>query len=146
MFNKDFFALSGNNTSSPRRSPRKEAKETASVGILDVRSVLDGVYGTTQSLIPSDTPDSDGLPMQQKLLICSLLLMLKKGKNKDITVGKVTIALANNINNIDIFSNFKKRAKEILGKTFLMSHYLHLILFVCFSYMKCMDKCARKEI
>ncbi|KAF4518031.1 hypothetical protein B566_EDAN009264 [Ephemera danica] len=84
----------GSNTGSPRRSPRKTPQklchsETATVGIIEVRNVLDGVYGTSQSLINSDAPGNDGLPMQQKILICSLLLMLRKGKNKDITVGKL---------------------------------------------------------
>lgn len=35
-------------------------------------------------------------PLQQKLLLCSLLLILNKGRNKDVTVGRVS--LLNHIN------------------------------------------------
>lgn len=51
-----------------------------------VVSVLNNVYGTSQNL----TDDSEDLfPLQQKIVICSLLLLLKKAKNKDVTIGKL---------------------------------------------------------
>lgn len=64
----------------------KEIKEHKKVDLKEVLNVLNNVYGTTQNL----TDDAeDTFPLQQKIIICSLLLMLKKAKNKDITVGKL---------------------------------------------------------
>ncbi|KAF7269011.1 hypothetical protein GWI33_017932 [Rhynchophorus ferrugineus] len=56
------------------------------VNLKEVVSVLNNVYGTTQNL-NDDTEET--FPLQQKIVICSLLLMLKKAKNKDITIGKL---------------------------------------------------------
>ncbi|XP_058834777.1 cell division control protein 6 homolog [Topomyia yanbarensis] len=54
------------------------------VQIKQVVSTLNQVYGSTQNM------DEDAaFPLQQKLLICSLLLVLKAGKSKDVTVGKL---------------------------------------------------------
>ncbi|XP_036143018.1 cell division control protein 6 homolog isoform X2 [Monomorium pharaonis] len=55
------------------------------VDLKEVVTVLNGVYGGTQNL----NKEQDTFPLQQKLLICSLLLILNKGKNKDITVGRL---------------------------------------------------------
>ncbi|KYM93090.1 Cell division control protein 6 like protein [Atta colombica] len=55
------------------------------VDLKEVVTVLNGVYGGIQNL----SNEQDTFPLQQKLLICSLLLILNKGKNKDITVGKL---------------------------------------------------------
>ncbi|XP_066138337.1 cell division control protein 6 homolog [Euwallacea fornicatus] len=56
------------------------------VNLKEIVSVLNNVYGTSQNL----TDDGeDIIPLQQKIVVCSLLLMLKKAKNKDITVGKL---------------------------------------------------------
>lgn len=64
----------------------KDIKEPKKVDLKEVLNVLNKVYGTTQNL----TEDSeDAFPLQQKIVVCSLLLMLKKAKNKDITVGKL---------------------------------------------------------
>lgn len=60
--------------------------EFKSVGVTQVVSVLNNVYGTCQNL-QEDVDES--VPLQQKVLLCSLILMLKKGKNKDVTVGKL---------------------------------------------------------
>lgn len=64
----------------------KESKETKKVDLKEVLNVLNNVYGTTQNLTEET---EDAFPLQQKIIICSLLLMLKKAKNKDITVGKL---------------------------------------------------------
>jgi len=56
------------------------------VNIQEVVSVLNNVYGTSQNL-RDDVGET--FPLQQKIVICSLLLMIKKAKNKDITVGKL---------------------------------------------------------
>ncbi|XP_024879785.1 cell division control protein 6 homolog [Temnothorax curvispinosus] len=55
------------------------------VDLKEVVTVLNGVYGGTQNL----NEEQDTFPLQQKLLICSLLLILNKGKNKDVTVGRL---------------------------------------------------------
>lgn len=60
--------------------------ELRKVDLKEVLTVLNNVYGTAQNLT-EDT--EDGFPLQQKIVICSLLLMLKKAKNKDITLGKL---------------------------------------------------------
>lgn len=58
----------------------------ASVEVKHVMDVLSNVYGAAQNL----TDDADNsFPLQQKITVCSLLLMLKKAKNKDVTVGKL---------------------------------------------------------
>lgn len=54
------------------------------VELKEVVAVLNGVYGSTQNF------NKDTFPIQQKLLLCSLLLILNKGRNKDITVGRVS--------------------------------------------------------
>ncbi|KAJ8916261.1 hypothetical protein NQ315_016401 [Exocentrus adspersus] len=56
------------------------------VELKQVVDVLNSVYGTAQTL----TEDKDDtFPLQQKIVICTLVLMLKKAKNKDITVGRL---------------------------------------------------------
>lgn len=55
------------------------------VDLKEVVSVLDSVYGTSQKLDETD----DAFPLQQKLLVCALLLMLKKSKNRDVTLGRL---------------------------------------------------------
>lgn len=51
----------------------------------EVVTILNGVYGGTQNI----DQEQDTFPLQQKLLLCSLLLILNKGRNKHVTVGKV---------------------------------------------------------
>lgn len=71
------------------------------VQIGQVVSTLNQVYGTTQNM-----DNNEAFPLQQKLLVCSLLLLLKKGKNKDITVGKLhqvykTVCSKSNVLSVD---------------------------------------------
>ncbi|CAG9814194.1 unnamed protein product [Phaedon cochleariae] len=56
------------------------------VEMKEVMNVMNNVYGTSQTLTESS---EDTFPLQQKIIICSLLLILKKAKNKDVTVGKL---------------------------------------------------------
>jgi len=58
------------------------------VDLKEVVTVLNGVYGGTQNL----DKEQDTFPLQQKLLLCSLLLILNKAKNKHITVGRVSLS------------------------------------------------------
>ncbi|EAA09435.3 AGAP005176-PA [Anopheles gambiae str. PEST] len=73
-------------------SAKKEDRKTGSSGaptvvsMGQVMAVLKQVYGASQTL---GNDLEEGFPLQQKILICSLMLMLKHGKNKDITVGKL---------------------------------------------------------
>jgi cell division control protein 6 len=61
-------------------------KKIESVDLKEVVSVLNSVYGTTQSF---DDEVDDAFPLQQKIVVCSLLLILNKAKNKDVTVGRL---------------------------------------------------------
>ncbi|EFA03095.1 cell division control protein 6 homolog [Tribolium castaneum] len=63
-----------------------EEKKLESVDMRQVVQVLNRVYGTTQSL---DEEVEDSFPLQQKIIVCSLLLILKKAKNKDVTIGRL---------------------------------------------------------
>ncbi|KAF7392950.1 cell division control protein 6 isoform X1 [Vespula maculifrons] len=89
-----------NNTGSPRKD---QAMNEKSVDIKDVVTVLNGVYGGTQNI---DKEEST-LPLQQKLLLCSFMLILNKGRNKDVTIGKLheiykKVCKKRNIHAIDI--------------------------------------------
>lgn len=64
----------------------QETEAVKKVDMKEVVGVLNKIYGTTQNL--SDDCDSD-FPLQQKIVICSLLLMLRNCKSKDITIGKL---------------------------------------------------------
>lgn len=57
-----------------------------SVEIKHVMDVLNNVYGAAQNM--SDDTD-DSFPLQQKITVCSLLLILKKARNKDVTLGRL---------------------------------------------------------
>ena len=71
-------------------SPKKQASvDESSVDLKEVVKVLNGVYGVSQNI---DKEEST-FPLQQKLLLCSLMLILNKGRNKDVTISKVNIVL-----------------------------------------------------
>jgi cell division control protein 6 len=55
------------------------------VKITEVVNVLNTVYGGQRL----DNDMEDAFPLQQKIMICSLLLIIKKDKNKNITVGRL---------------------------------------------------------
>ncbi|XP_014471614.1 PREDICTED: cell division control protein 6 homolog [Dinoponera quadriceps] len=69
-----------NNTNTEDSKKQTEVTERP-VDLKEVVTVLNGVYGSTQNC------NKDTFPIQQKLLLCSLLLILNKGRNKDVTVG-----------------------------------------------------------
>lgn len=52
----------------------------------EVISVLNNVYGATKSF--GDELD-DAFPLQQRVLICTVLLIIKHDKNKDLTIGRL---------------------------------------------------------
>lgn len=72
-------------TDKPEVAEAKEMEEPK-IQLKEVVSVLNTVYGNAQSL--GDDMD-DGFPLQQKVLICTLLLIIKHDKNKTITVGRL---------------------------------------------------------
>lgn len=56
------------------------------IELKQVLNVLNSVYKTARTL---DDDTSEAFPLQEKVLICTLLLMLSNGKNKDITIGRL---------------------------------------------------------
>ncbi|KAI8427688.1 hypothetical protein MSG28_002146 [Choristoneura fumiferana] len=77
---------------------------SVTVELKQVLEVLNDVYGGSKN-IEADVDES--FPMQQKLILCSLMLMLTKGKNKDIVMGKLhdvykKVATARNIAPLDM--------------------------------------------
>ncbi|KAM7359089.1 cell division cycle 6 [Cochliomyia hominivorax] len=56
------------------------------VQVTQVAAVLNKVYGASQNL--QDDMD-ESFPLQQKLMLCSLMLMLRNEKNKDISMGRL---------------------------------------------------------
>lgn len=61
--------------------------ERKSVEIKHIADALSAVYSTSQHL---NEEADDSLPLQQKIIVCVLLLVLKKARNKDVmTVGKL---------------------------------------------------------
>ena len=56
------------------------------VGIKQVSSVISEVYG---SRLNANCNQSQTFPLQQKLMICTVLLMVRGGRVKEITLGKV---------------------------------------------------------
>lgn len=69
-----------------------------------VLEVLNNIYGGSAQ-IKADVEDD--IPLQQKLILCSLMLILTKGKNKDVVMGKLhdvykKVASTRNIAPLDI--------------------------------------------
>ena len=79
---------------SPAKSPRKgylQPKVAAQAGQVDVpqiMKVINQVYGS--QVAASLGTKGDGLPLKQKILMASLLLMVKKGRTKEVTLGKLS--------------------------------------------------------
>ncbi|XP_053955424.1 cell division control protein 6 homolog [Anastrepha ludens] len=71
-----------------QRQVNLKAKEVIlkPVQVSQVAEVLNKVYGVSQNL-QEDIEDS--FPLQQKIVLCSLMLMLRKERNKDITIGRL---------------------------------------------------------
>lgn len=64
----------------------EEDEKLQPVQLSQVVSVLNDVYGTSKSL---DDDMENAFPLTHKILICTLLLILKADKNKDITIGRL---------------------------------------------------------
>lgn len=64
----------------------EEDEKLQPVQLSQVMSVLKDVYGTSKNL---DDDMENAFPLTHKILICTLLLILKADKNKDITIGRL---------------------------------------------------------
>ena len=79
--------------SSPTQSPRKGYKtpkmlpQIGQVDMPQIMKVVNQVYGS--QVTASLGTKGEGLPIKQKILIASLLLMVKKGRSKEVTLGKL---------------------------------------------------------
>lgn len=71
------------NLDAPPKSTKVEIKQ--------VLNVLNSVYSTANTL---DDDAADAFPLQQKILVCTLLVLLKTTKNRDITVSRLHGAYA----------------------------------------------------
>ena len=67
------------------RSPSKQPL-VKKIGVGHILKIVNEVYGNRVS-VQSGEPQT--VPLQQKLAICTLLLMIKNGKLKEIQLGKV---------------------------------------------------------
>ena len=67
-------------------SPEKSPEIPKKISVVHINKVLSDVYGSGSAASQQET-----IPLQQKLVMCSLLLLLKQGKLKEVTVGKVFI-------------------------------------------------------
>lgn len=81
---------------SPRKSPQKgssptKTKRPKKVTLLQVSSVINEVYGSGVMSCRggSGSQAQQSFPLQQKLVICTVLLMVKEGKSREVTLGKV---------------------------------------------------------
>jgi cell division control protein 6 len=74
-------------TDEPQLLPQQaNPVEEEKIQLKEVVTVLNAVYGNAQKF--GDDID-DSFPVQQKILICTLLLMIKHDKNKNITIGRL---------------------------------------------------------
>lgn len=67
--------------------PKVELKDDPKINLKEVATVLNKVYGNAQML--GDDVDDSCFPLQQKILICTMLLIIKHEKNKNITLGRL---------------------------------------------------------
>lgn len=58
------------------------------VGVIHVSQVISEVDGNRMTLSREGAQDS--FPLQQKILVCSLLLLTRRLKIKEVTLGKVS--------------------------------------------------------
>lgn len=63
-----------------------EIDKTEKIELKQVLNVLNDAYSTAHKW---DDDNGDAIPLQEKILVCTLLLLLKQAKNKDITVGRL---------------------------------------------------------
>uniref|UniRef100_A0A8P4GGY3 Cdc6 C-terminal domain-containing protein n=1 Tax=Dicentrarchus labrax TaxID=13489 RepID=A0A8P4GGY3_DICLA len=62
---------------------------TSRVSLPQVARVLSEVYGDRMASQCGGGSDGESFPLQQKLLVCCLLLLIRNGKSKEIVLGKL---------------------------------------------------------
>nr|XP_046231302.1 cell division control protein 6 homolog isoform X2 [Scatophagus argus] len=69
-------------------SEEKPEAKASRVGLPQVARVLSEVYGDRMAS-QSGGSDGESFPLQQKLLVCCLLLLTRSGKSKEVVLGKL---------------------------------------------------------
>ncbi|XP_014247807.1 cell division control protein 6 homolog [Cimex lectularius] len=59
------------------------------VALQDVLSVVHNVYNTASSLNKNEEDDAEAFPLQQKLFICTAVLIRQNSKSKELTITKL---------------------------------------------------------
>lgn len=67
--------------------PSTTPKAASRVSVPQVARVLSEVYG--DRMASSSGEDGESFPLQQKLLVCCLLLVIRNGKSKEVQLGKL---------------------------------------------------------
>lgn len=71
-------------------TPEKFGAPVKKIGIAHVMRIINEVYGNRAGSQGSSRGGGSGsMPVQQKLAVCTLLLMLKNTKAKEVTIGKL---------------------------------------------------------
>lgn len=65
-------------------SPNKNDPPLKKIGVMQISKVISEVYGSS-----SAANSQESIPLQQKLIVCTLLLVVKQGKLKEVTMGKL---------------------------------------------------------
>ncbi|XP_020661541.3 cell division control protein 6 homolog [Pogona vitticeps] len=71
-----------------RSKPATNSAVPKQVGLLHVSRVISDVYGDRMTA-DNSSGGTDSFPLQQKILVCSLLLLAKQQKAKEVTLGKL---------------------------------------------------------
>ena len=75
-----FTYFKGPSTPSKKSVPKR-------ITVAHIMKTVNEVYG---SKVTASTASAGGMPLQQKLAICCLVLSLKQGKGKEVAMGKVS--------------------------------------------------------
>ncbi|CAN9510707.1 unnamed protein product [Ophioblennius macclurei] len=73
---------------SDERKKETESKSSR-VSLPQVARVLSEVYGDRMASPGDGGSDGESFPLQQKLLVCCLLLLIRNGKSKEVVLGKL---------------------------------------------------------
>lgn len=77
-------------TNSPKKATTP-APTPKKVGIAQIANVVSDVYGSR--IMAGSSGSQPTIPLQQKLLVCTLMLIMKQGKSKEVTIGKVRVMI-----------------------------------------------------
>lgn len=66
-----------------------EIDKVERIEVKQVLNVLNDAYSTANKWDDQSGDSGNAIPLQEKILVCTLLLLLKQAKNKDITVGRL---------------------------------------------------------